>query len=98
MVSATAVGLNNYPRLVRGVESQGYPVGMRLPFGEAVWGRTGDLLVELSEVGMVYVLTGVPSDSSTTAGSFIVNVDPLPASLSTSTVPPIISQKWRVSF
>ena len=31
VVSATAVGLNNYSRLVQGVESQGYPVGIRLP-------------------------------------------------------------------
>ena len=38
----------------------------------------------------------VPSESSTTAGSFMVNVEPLPSSLATRTVPPIISQKWRV--
>ena len=43
-----------------------------------------------------YTLAGIPGESSTNAGNFIVNVDPLPASLSTSTVPPIISQKWRV--
>ena len=38
----------------------------------------------------------VPNDSLTTAGSFIVDFDPLPASLSTRTVPPIISQKYWV--
>ena len=44
VVSDTVDGPNNFPPLVRGVENQGKPVGMRLSPGPVMSGRTGDLL------------------------------------------------------
>jgi hypothetical protein len=72
----------------------GAVLGMR---PKVVWVRTRDLLSNAPSTAFFhYLKSRVLGYSSTTAGSFIVTGDPLPSSLSTSTVPAIISQKWRV--